>query len=63
MNYTYTIKNHVERLELRLFPVDDNIVEADETYCLIIVIVASHNRVVTGENRTTTITIYDDDGK
>ena len=63
MNYTYIIKSHVERLELRLSPVDDNIVEADETYSLIIVIVDSHNRVVTGENKTTTITIYDDDGK
>ena len=63
MNYTYMIKNHVERLELKLFPVDDDIVEADETYSLTIVLVDSHNRVVTGENKTTTITIYDDDGK
>ena len=63
LNYTYVIKDQVERLKVNLSIVDDDIVEADETYSLIIVLVDSHNRVVTGENKTTTITIYDDDGK
>ena len=62
-NYTYIIRNQVERLQLPLFPVDDNIAEADETYNLTIVIVSAHSRVCLGENKTTTITIYDDDGK
>ena len=53
----------MERLELRLSPIDDDIVEVDETYSLTIVLVLSHNRILTGENKTTTITIYNDDGK
>ena len=63
LNYSYVIKNKVERQELKLRPVDDDVVEADEKYNLTIVIVDAHGRVLTGENATTTITIYNDDGK
>ena len=63
LNYSYVIKNKVERQELKLRPVDDDVVEADEKYNLTIVIVDAHDRVLTGKNATTTITIYNDDGK
>ena len=63
LNYTYIITNQVERLQLTLSPLDDNIAEADETYNLTIVILSSHDRVILGENKTTTITICNDDGK
>ena len=62
-NYTYIIRNQVERLQLPLFPVDDSIAEADETYNLTIMILSFHDRVMLGENKTTTITICNDDGK
>ena len=63
LNYTYVFKNKVERQELKLRPVDDDIVEADETYKLTIDILSSFDRVCVGDNGTTTITIYNDDGK
>ena len=63
LNYTYVFKSKVETQELKLRPVDDDIVEADETYKLTIVLVSSRNRVFIGENATTTITIYNNDGK
>ena len=63
LNYTYVFKNKVERQELKLRPIDDDLVEADETYKLTIVIEAAQHRVHTGENATTTITIYNNDGK
>ena len=62
INYTYIINNQVDRIQLRLFPFDDNIVEADETYNLTIVLVSVHDRVILGEKKTATITICNDDG-
>ena len=44
-------------------PIDDDIAEADEKYNLTIEIVDAHDRVVVGENKTTTMTIYNDDSK
>ena len=52
-----------EKITLPLRPIDDNIAEADEKYNLTIVIVDAHDRVVVGENKTTTMTIYNDDSK
>ena len=65
MNYIYTIEDPTTRIKLRLIPVDDNIVEADETYNLTIVLLPStHNQVITSEKmKTTKITIHNDDGK
>ena len=64
MNYTFSILNGmIARQELILSPVDDDIVEADETYNLTIVLIAASDRINLGKNRTTTITIYNDDGK
>ena len=63
LNYSYIIKDGVERLELKMRPVDDDVVEADETYNLTIVLVSAQRGLNTGENATTTITIYNDDGK
>ena len=65
MNYIYTIEDPTTRIELCLRPVDDDIVEADETYNLTIVLLPStHNRVITGKKMNTTkITIHNDDGK
>ena len=65
MNYICTIEDPTTRIELSLRPVDDNIVEADETYNLTIVLLSStHNRVITSEKmKTTKITIHNDDGK
>ena len=64
MNYTFSILNGmIARQELILSPVDDDIVEADETYNLTIVLIAASDRINLGKNRTTTVTIYNDDGK
>ena len=65
MNYTYDITDGTERITLDLNPTDDNIVEADETYYLTIVVLpTSHLRVITNEAKETTkIIIYDNDGK
>ena len=64
MDYTFSILNGTTtRQELRLSPIDDDIVEADETYNLTIVLVAANDRIHLGKNKTTTITIYNDDGK
>ena len=65
MNYTYNITNGTERITLPLISIDDNIVEADETYYLVIEILPdTNNRVITNEAKNTTkIIIYNDDGK
>ena len=47
---------------LDVYPVDDNIVEANEIYNLTIKVLSLIKRVIPGENETTTITLYDDDG-
>ena len=48
---------------LPLIPIDDNIVEIDETYKLSITFLKPHDRIKIGQNPTTTIIIYDDDSK
>ena len=48
---------------LDIYPVDDNIVETNEIYNLTITVLSLINRVIPGENETTTIILYDDDGK
>ena len=66
MNYTYyNITDGTERIILDLNPIDDNIVEADETYNLTIVVLSSSNSwVIASETKKTTkIIIYDNDGK
>ena len=65
LNYTYVIKDQVERLKVNLSIVDDDIVEADETYNLAIVYMHEYSggRIIIGEINTTTITIYNDDSK
>ena len=63
VNYTFEFEKGVTEQELDVFPIDDNVVEADEIYNLTIKFLSFHLRVVIGENKTTTITLYDDDGK
>ena len=66
MNYTYdNITNGTERIPLPLASIDDDIVEADETYYLVIEILPdTNNRVITNETKKTTkIIIQNDDGK
>ena len=65
MNYKYNITKGTTRIDLDLTPTDDNIVEADETYYLTIVVLpSSFIRVIASETKKTTkIIIYDNDGK
>ena len=55
----------MERLKVNLSIVDDDIVEADETYNLAIVYMHEYSggRIIIGEINTATITIYNDDSK
>lgn len=61
-NYCFTFQENDEKKDLIINPIDDNLVESDETYTLTIEINSTLNRVKLGENSTTTITIYNDDG-
>ena len=66
INYTYdNITDGTTTIPLPLISIDDNIVEADETYYLVIEILPdTHIRVITNEAKSTTkITIINDDGK
>ena len=64
MNYTRQIDNDtMKTISLPVRATDDDIAETDEIYNLTIVIVSAHNRVITGINATTTMTIYNDDSK
>ena len=63
-NYTFSFKEGEMRRDLRIIPIDDNIVESDETYTLFIQISPDpFGRVRPGENQNITIKIYDDDCK
>ena len=62
-NYTFSFKEGEETKDLEINPIDDNIVESDETYTLVIHLTGTHDHVSVGKNATTKITIYDDDGK
>ena len=51
---------------LDVYPVDDNIVETNEIYynlTIMIFLFSSIDQIIPGENETTTITLYDDDSK
>ena len=61
-NYTCKFVNGNETKSLILRPINDNIVESDETYNLTVKRVYS-NYAIIGENSTTTITISNDDGE
>ena len=61
-NYTFIFQEGETEKKLTINPIDDNFVEANETYTLVIVD-PPHSRVNVGENGTATITIYNDDGK
>ena len=63
-NYTFSFKDGEEEKYLTLIPVDDNIVESDENYTLVIQLPLDHHpRIQEGKIDTTKITIYNDDGK
>ena len=62
-NYTFEVPEGKETEILDVLLIDDNIVETNEIYNLTITVSSSINRVLIGENETTTITIYDDDSK
>ena len=62
-SYFHSFEDNDTTYQLIISPIDDNIVEPDEYYNLTFRIVAKHGRVRSGENHTTTITIYDDDGE
>ena len=61
-NYFFTFKDKESNKVLSIQVDDDNIVEPDEKYNLTIRAESLPNRVVIGENSTTTITIENDDG-
>lgn len=62
-NYSYSFNGVNETKELVIRPIDDNLVEADETYTLTVHLESSYPHVKIGENDTATVTIYNDDGK
>ena len=65
-NYSFKIIQDtiVTQKLLNVYPIDDNVVEINEIYNLTIELMdTTHDRVLTGENQTTTITLYDDDSK
>ena len=63
-NYSYSFNSVNQTKELIIRSIDDNLVEADETYTLIVKLKPPYpQHVKIGENGTTTITIYNDDGK
>ena len=61
-NYNYSFEYGEETKELIIRPLDDNLVEPDETYNLTIKLVSEVHYVKIGKNGTTEITIYNDDG-
>ena len=62
-NYSYSFNSVNETKELVIHPIDDNLVEADETYTLTVNLESSHPHVRIGDNSTANVTIYNDDGK
>ena len=69
-NYSFSFEDGEKVKSLIIRTIDDNIVEPDETYELVIDTITTgfsaktpSSRVIKGENATTTITIVDDDGK
>ena len=71
-NYRFSFEDGEDSKSLIIRTIDDNIVEPDENYTLVINASTittglspetSNYRVIVGENGTTTITILNDDGK
>ena len=71
-NYSFSFEDGEENKSLIIRTIDDNIVEPDENYTLVINPSSittgfsprtPNGRVIVGENGTTTITILNDDGK
>ena len=64
MDYIQQIDdNTTKTIPLSVRAYDDDIAETDEIYNLTIVVVPEQNRIITGINATTTMTIYNDDSK
>ena len=61
-NYSYSFKDPSDTYELLIRPIDDNIVEPDKSYTLVISFM-SYPFDVELVNNTATVTIYNDDGK
>ena len=64
-DYYFSFDDGDQEFQLFIRPIDDNIVESDETYNLTIILdnEYQYRRVILGNNHTATVTIYDDDGK
>ena len=69
-NYSFSFEDGEKYKSLKIRAIDDNIVEPDETYELIIDTITTgfssktpSSRVINGINATTTIAIENDDGK
>ena len=69
-NYSFSFEDGEENKSLIIRTIDDNIVEPDETYELVIGTITTgfsaktpSSRVINGENPITIITIPNDDGK
>ena len=61
-NYSFTFNSTDEEYPVIIRPIDDNIVEPDEYYTLVVSLVGSpaHFMIV---NERVNVTIYNDDGK
>ena len=71
-NYSFSFVDREKSKSLIIRTIDDNIVEPDENYTLVIAAstittgfspAIPNGRVIVGENGTTTLTILNDDGK
>ena len=71
-NYSFSFVDREKSKSLIIRTIDDNIVEPDENYTLVIAAstittgfspATPNGRVIVGENGTTTLTILNDDGK
>ena len=61
-NYSYSFNSTKDQYSIIIHPVDDNMVEPDENFTLIISFVGKHDHFMF-VNQTVTITIFNDDGK
>ena len=60
-NYSYTFNSTADNHSVIIRPVDDNIVEPDETFTLIFALVGKRDHFMLVNERVT-VTIYNDDG-
>ena len=61
-NYSFTFNSTDEEYPVIIRPIDDNIVEPDEYFTLVVSLVGSPAHFMI-DNESATITIFDDDGK